>query len=67
MGAEVTKVEPPAGDPLSRREELYQDLTEGQEIVSLNLKDKDGLAQLHVLLQRTDLLLTSTRISLSSA
>jgi alpha-methylacyl-CoA racemase len=62
LGAAVTKVEPPAGDPLAAASpEWYRALVAGQEVVTLNLKAADDRARLDALLAETDLLLTSMR------
>jgi crotonobetainyl-CoA:carnitine CoA-transferase CaiB-like acyl-CoA transferase len=64
LGAAVTKVEPPQGDPLAAAsEELYAALTRGQELVVLDLRSDGGRASLAGLLGRADLLLTSSRPS----
>ena len=62
LGASVTKVEPPQGDPVAAASaELYDELTHGQPIVVLDLKGDDGRASLDALLAEADLLLTSSR------
>ena len=62
MGASVVKVEPPGGDPLARMcPGYYEDLSAGQEIVRLDLKDQQDRASLDDRLERTDLLLTANR------
>jgi alpha-methylacyl-CoA racemase len=62
LGAAVTKVEPPAGDPLAAASpEWYQELVAGQEVVTLDLKAEDERARFDALLAETDLLLTSMR------
>jgi alpha-methylacyl-CoA racemase len=62
LGAAVTKVEPPAGDPIALQfPELYRKLHRKQEIVRLDLKTKDGRATLEDLLRHADLLVTSSR------
>jgi len=64
LGATVTKVEPPEGDPLQvASNDLYERLTAGHTIVRLNLKDKTDRARLGALLAETDVLLTSHRPS----
>jgi len=64
MGARVIKVEPPGGDPLGQYSpEWYKALTAGQEIVSLNLKEADGLGCCNDLLASADVLLTAQRPS----
>lgn len=62
MGAEVTKIEPPAGDPLARLAAgWYRALAAGQTVVCLDLKTADGRASLETRLARADVLLTATR------
>jgi crotonobetainyl-CoA:carnitine CoA-transferase CaiB-like acyl-CoA transferase len=62
LGAAVTKVEPPQGDPLeAASSDLYADLTRAQEMVVLDLKQEDARASLGRMLDRADLLLTSSR------
>ncbi|CAN5266739.1 CaiB/BaiF CoA-transferase family protein [soil metagenome] len=62
LGAAVTKVEPPTGDPFSPLSPAwYRALTRGQEILRLNLKDPAGRERLDSLLEASDLLLTATR------
>ncbi len=64
MGASVTKVEPPAGDPMKIfAGAWYGSLSAGQTIVTLDLKDSGGRAQLDELLATADLLLASFRPS----
>jgi alpha-methylacyl-CoA racemase len=62
LGADVTKVEPPDGDPLALLcPAWYRALAEGQHIRSLDLKTAAGYTQLDLLLERSDVLLTATR------
>lgn len=64
LGAEVVKVEPPAGDPLAAGAPAwYRELVAGQRVVTLDLKDPAGLARLEGLLARADLLITAMRPS----
>lgn len=64
MGAEVTKVEPPAGDALRQiAPEWYEALHEKQKVLQLDLKSTDGQNSLDKLLANSDLLLTSFRPS----
>jgi alpha-methylacyl-CoA racemase len=61
-GASVLKVEPPEGDPLQHLGTgWYEELTEGMELVTLNLKDPAGRARLDAYLAEADLLLTAQR------
>jgi crotonobetainyl-CoA:carnitine CoA-transferase CaiB-like acyl-CoA transferase len=61
-GAEVVRIEGPAGDILRTvAPALVDDLTAGQRTVQLNLKDEAGRSRLHELLDRADLLITSSR------
>ncbi|WP_273844737.1 CoA transferase [Rubrobacter calidifluminis] len=62
MGAEVSRVEPPEGDPLGRYCPLwYRDLTAGQRVLRLDLKRREDRESLEGLLAGADLLLTSSR------
>lgn len=62
LGASVTKVEPPSGDPLAQAApQWYEELSSGQSVVALDLKQPDDRARLGELLERSDLLLTSSR------
>ncbi|WP_026841686.1 CoA transferase [Citrifermentans bremense] len=62
MGASVTKVEPPTGDPMqSYQAAWYQDMADGQSVVRIDLKAPADLARLDALLSEADLLITATR------
>lgn len=62
LGAHVTKVTPPAGDPLAWVSPAWHDsLQAGQEVLALDLKTPDGQAVLAELLADADVLLTATR------
>lgn len=64
LGATVTKVEPPVGDPLAlAAADYYRHLTAGQDVVTVDLKSQDGQAELAGLLDGADLLLTSHRVA----
>lgn len=61
-GADVLRVEGPAGDILRAvAPTLVEDLTRGQQVVVLDLKTAPGREQLDALLDGADLLLTSSR------
>jgi crotonobetainyl-CoA:carnitine CoA-transferase CaiB-like acyl-CoA transferase len=62
LGARVTKVEPPAGDPLAGfTPGWYAELAAGQRILTLDLKTTDGRTALESFLAGADLLVTSSR------
>ncbi len=62
LGAQVIKVEPPGGDPMSHyAPDWYSQLIKGQEIVTIDLKSKTARGQLDALLQKADLLITASR------
>lgn len=64
LGAECTKLEPPAGDPMRHYSpQAYADLHAGVTVLAANLKTGEGQALLHEHLARSDLLLTSFRPS----
>ncbi|MGQ0645978.1 MAG: CoA transferase [Gemmatimonadaceae bacterium] len=62
LGAHVTKVEPPDGDPLSRyAPSWYAELCRGQDVQRVDLASRDGRAGLDALLAGADVLVTSSR------
>ncbi|MBV7295680.1 CoA transferase [Corynebacterium sp. TAE3-ERU12] len=62
LGAEVTKIEPPAGDLLAlAAPDYYAELSKNQQVRSLDLKNEADRDTLHELLADADLLLTSSR------
>lgn len=64
LGARVTKIEPPEGDPLSGLcPAWYEALAEGQQVLRLGLKTAEDRTRLAALLDDADLLLTSQRAS----
>ena len=64
LGASCTKLESPAGDPMQAySKQAYAQMHEGIKIVTADLKTERGMARLHKLLTKTDVLLTSFRPS----
>ena len=64
LGATVTKIEPPSGDPLEHASHAwYEELTDGLALRRLDLRDDAALATLESLLHGADVLLTATRSS----
>lgn len=64
LGAAVTKIEPPTGDPLSAvAPSWYDELVEGQRVLTLDLKDTNERTVAEHLLSNADLLLTAMRHS----
>jgi alpha-methylacyl-CoA racemase len=62
LGAQVIKVEPPGGDPMSfYKPKWYAEMAEGQEVVTLDIKGSDHREQLNKMLEETNLLITATR------
>lgn len=62
LGAYVTKVAPPSGDPLAFvSPEWHDSLKEDQEVLTLDLKSEAGQVKLAGLLMEADVLLTATR------
>lgn len=62
LGARVIKVEPPAGDPLAQvASKYYEELSEGHEILTIDLKDEAGLRHLDELAVDADILITAMR------
>jgi alpha-methylacyl-CoA racemase len=64
MGARCSKVNPPGGDPMQHyTPDGYAQMHDGVKEISLDLKAPEGQAQLHKLLNQTDVLITSFRPS----
>ena len=64
LGARCTKIESPAGDPMSTYSKAaYGQMHQGIKLVKADFKTKLGLAKLNTLLAKTDVLLTSFRPS----
>jgi crotonobetainyl-CoA:carnitine CoA-transferase CaiB-like acyl-CoA transferase len=64
LGASVTKIEPPGGDPLEvANPQLYTRLAAGQDMLRLDLKDVADRSRLDERLAESDALLTSSRPS----
>jgi len=64
LGANVIKVEPPGGDPLKTYcPAWYQDLSRDQKVIRLDLTSGSGKSGMHDLLEKSDLLITSSRPS----
>lgn len=62
LGAHVVKVEPPGGDPMSHYSpDWYEQLVDGQEIVTIDHKNPGKNGQFDKLLQDADLLITANR------
>ncbi len=62
LGAEVVKVEPPAGDPMELYHAgWYRDMAAGQQVVRVDLKSTTGGEKLGALLAAADLLISATR------
>ncbi len=64
LGAKVTTVLPPHGDPLQQYDpNWFTDLHAGQEVATLDLKSPEGFEELDQLLTHADILITSSRPS----
>lgn len=62
LGARVIKVEPPAGDPVAQvAPQYYEELSEGHEVLTINLKDEAGRRHLDELAADADILITAMR------
>src|SRR5450631_3464 len=64
MGAKVTKVEPPSGDPMETyNADWYRDMTAGHTLLRLDLKSPADRERLDELLGTADVLISATRPS----
>ena len=59
FGADVTKIEPPEGDPARREAGMFAYLNAGKRIISLDLEDADNRAQAADLCAGADVVLDS--------
>lgn len=64
MGAQASTVLPPSGDPMhAYRAEWFEELHRGQEVLTLDLKERSGRDRMEALLRAADVLVTSSRPS----
>lgn len=64
LGAQCSKIEPPAGDPLAHYDKAaYATMHQGVKVSTVDLRQEKGQARLRRVLARTDVLLTSFRPS----
>nr|WP_257908734.1 CoA transferase [Janibacter limosus] len=64
QGARVVTVIPPGGDPLQQfAREYFEELHDGRELRTLDLKTQEGRAELDALLATADVFVTSSRPS----
>jgi crotonobetainyl-CoA:carnitine CoA-transferase CaiB-like acyl-CoA transferase len=61
LGAAVTKVEPPGGDPMRMFPTLYRSLNHRKDVVELDLKDADGRAAVLELASQMDVAIEGFR------
>ncbi|RLI83228.1 CoA transferase [Archaeoglobales archaeon] len=60
-GAEVIKVEPPAGDPMRFNEEMFAAINRNKKSVVLNLKEEKDLKAFFELVKRSDVIVEGFR------
>lgn len=62
LGAQVVKVEPPAGDPMAGYSRVwYEELCAGQQVRALDVRSPEGAAELDALLADAAVLITAQR------
>lgn len=62
MGASLVKIEPPSGDPMEAYcAPWYRGLHAGAQVLRIDLKEENGRARAHELLNAADLLVTAQR------
>ncbi|NOY11791.1 MAG: CoA transferase [Archaeoglobi archaeon] len=61
LGADVVKVEPPAGDPMRYRPEIFAVLNRGKRIVKLNLKEDGDREEFYRLAEKADVIVEGFR------
>jgi crotonobetainyl-CoA:carnitine CoA-transferase CaiB-like acyl-CoA transferase len=61
LGAEVTKVKPPGGDPMRVFGPLYRTLNGAKRVIELDLKSDDGRARLAEMIRHADVVIEGFR------
>ncbi len=61
LGAEVVKIEPPSGDPMRYRSEIFAALNRNKKSVVLNLKEKEDLEKFYELVKKSDVIVEGFR------
>ncbi|MCB9684358.1 MAG: CoA transferase [Alphaproteobacteria bacterium] len=61
LGAEVTKIEPPRGDPAKHVPGLYEPLNRGKHVIVLDLREEGDRRRLEDLIRETDVVLEGFR------
>lgn len=61
LGAEVVKIEPPAGDPMRYRPEVFASLNRGKKIIRLDLKSDEGRKEFYRLAEKADVIVEGFR------
>ncbi|WP_290900241.1 CaiB/BaiF CoA-transferase family protein [Ferroglobus sp.] len=61
LGAEVVKIEPPSGDPMRYRSEIFAALNRNKKSVVLNLKEKEDLERFYELVKKSDVIVEGFR------
>ncbi len=61
LGAEVIKIEPPSGDPMRYRSEIFAAFNRNKRSVVLNLKEKDNLKKFYDLVRESDVVVEGFR------
>ncbi len=61
LGARVIKVEPPSGDPMRYREDIYLGMNAGKEIITFDLKRDEDRKKLYEIVKNADVFVEGFR------
>ncbi len=61
LGARVIKIEPPEGDPMRYRKEIFANFNYGKEIVRINLKSEEGREEFLKIAEKADVVVEGFR------
>ncbi|WP_456369372.1 CaiB/BaiF CoA transferase family protein [Geoglobus sp.] len=61
LGADVIKVEPPAGDPMRYRPDVFACLNMGKKLVKLNLKNDEDRREFYRIVEKADVVVEGFR------
>ncbi len=65
LGAEVIKVEPPQGDPMRYKKEIFANLNHNKKIIRLNLKDDGDRERFYEIVKVCDVVIEGFRVGVA--
>ena len=65
LGAEVIKIEPPQGDPMRYRKEIFANFNYNKKIVKMDLKKEEDLKRFYDLVRESDVVVEGFRVGVA--